>query len=376
MEDGDLSPRERRFLSDVHAAVGDAERALNDPTVLAAGVALQEQILLERELEVETRKLEVVSREFEVVSLFTPPHEVSSYMALGVNLGRSLEDMLAVIRYVERTLQWVLSYRPVPPPLLPIERDARKAWKCFPEDPEPLDFFIRERLGVKRHAKGPLPDPLRHEVWALLDRCFAPLPLYRSGELFLLRARETEGLADLLNGHLNLSEHPSVERTYLDQDMTAEEVRSELVPALIFDAWKSLHPTLTFDAWKNGHRDKLSPTLLNSVSNRFRKEGGEKNRLEVEGNLEKKKRLEGDSSREYMEPVEPDDLPGTNAALDRLMLLEELRSRLTEREYQVIYLRSERFTYSEIAAQLGITEGTVKTLAFRARPVIREVIGA
>jgi RNA polymerase sigma factor (sigma-70 family) len=54
-------------------------------------------------------------------------------------------------------------------------------------------------------------------------------------------------------------------------------------------------------------------------------------------------------------------------ALAEFALREELRAMLTEREYQIIELRRQRFTEAEIAEKLGITAGTVKKTLSRVR---------
>ncbi len=57
----------------------------------------------------------------------------------------------------------------------------------------------------------------------------------------------------------------------------------------------------------------------------------------------------------------------TERALAEFALREELRAMLTEREYQIIELRRQRFTEAEIAQKLGITAGTVKKTLSRVR---------
>jgi DNA-binding NarL/FixJ family response regulator len=56
------------------------------------------------------------------------------------------------------------------------------------------------------------------------------------------------------------------------------------------------------------------------------------------------------------------------------MLREELRSRLPQRQYQVVDLRLAGFTQAEIATKLDIDEGTVKTHVSRSKPVVDEIL--
>ena len=91
----ELSPLERKLLCDADALGEYAERALNDPTILAGRDALQEEFRLEREAKPVQRRLEIVRRKLESVNFFVSPHKDSPSITLGVNLGRFLEVTLA-----------------------------------------------------------------------------------------------------------------------------------------------------------------------------------------------------------------------------------------------------------------------------------------
>jgi hypothetical protein len=113
------------------------------------------------------------------------------------------EEIIEQSRRVEEQIWRAVSSLPTPPPLSKIEREARLAWEEFPVgNTEPLDFFIRERLGLIA-KKGATPsDELRERVWELLDDCFIPVAGYAQGEWFLLGWRERQKLACLVREKL------------------------------------------------------------------------------------------------------------------------------------------------------------------------------
>jgi len=236
---------------------------------------------------------------------------------------------------------------PRPLPLSRIKLEAREAWERFTEgDAEPLDFFIKERLGLLRNHEGPVPDKLRERVWNILDACFAPVSFYRRGEWFFLGQEEVQAIATLLNEHWEW--FPSVERTMVGRGAeNKEEVLREELPGATLAVWEELQWT------------ESPSTLLNAVSNGFRKGGSERDALEAKGRLV---------------DAEPDQLARAHAALDMFMLREELRTRLPQRQYQVVDLRLAGFTQAEIAVRLDISEGSVKTHVSRSKPVVDEIL--
>ena len=114
-----------------------------------------------------------------------------------------LERILRPVQRVEKQIRQAMAALPAPPPLSKIEREAKEAWRRFPEgDTEPLDFFIRERLGlIARKDKTPSHE-LRQSVWDLLDHCFKSVSGYVQGEWFLLGWEERQKLADLVRKKL------------------------------------------------------------------------------------------------------------------------------------------------------------------------------
>jgi Sigma-70, region 4 len=236
---------------------------------------------------------------------------------------------------------------PRPLPLSRIKLEAREAWERFAEgDAEPLDLFIKERIGLLRNHEGPVPDELRERVWDILDNCFAPVSFYQRGEWFFLDQEEVQAVATLLNEHWEW--FPSVERAMVARgNEKKDEVLREELPGATLAVWEELQWT------------ENPSTLLNAVSNGFRKGGGERDKLEAKGELV---------------DAEPDQFARANVALDMFMLREELRSRLPQRQYQVVDLRLAGFTQAEIATKLDIDEGTVKTHVSRSKPVVDEIL--
>lgn len=258
---------------------------------------------------------------------------------------RHAESMMVRSSLAEERMWRAIFSLPRPLPLSRIKLEAREAWERFAEgDAEPLDLFIKERLGLLRNHKGPVPDNLRERVWNILDNCFAPVSFYRRGEWFFLDQEEVQAVATLLNEHWEW--FPSVERAMVSHGHKEEVLREEL-------------PGATLAMWEELQWTENPSTLLNAVSNGFRKGGGERDRLEAKGQLV---------------DAEPDQFARANVALDMFMLREELRSRLPQRQYQVVDLRLAGFTQAEIATKLDIDEGTVKTHVSRSKPVVDEIL--
>jgi hypothetical protein len=113
------------------------------------------------------------------------------------------EEIIEPSRRVEQQIWRAVSSLPTPPSLSKIEREARLAWEEFPEgNTEPLDFFIRERLGLVAKKDATPSDELRERVWELLDDCFIPVAGYTQGEWFLLGWQERQKLTSLVREKL------------------------------------------------------------------------------------------------------------------------------------------------------------------------------
>lgn len=257
------------------------------------------------------------------------------------------EEMMRRSSLAEERMWRAILSLPRPLPLSRIKLEAREAWQRFAEgDAKPLDFFIKERLGLLRNHEGPVPDNLRERVWNILDNCFAPVSFYRRGEWFFLGQEEVQAIATLLNEHWEW--FPSVEQAMVGRGAeNTEEVFREELPGATLAVWEELQWT------------ENPSTLLNAVSNGFRKSGSERDALEAKGRLV---------------DAEPDQLARVHAALDMFMLREELRTRLPQRQYQVVDLRLAGFTQAEIAARLDISESSVKTHVSRSKPVVDEIL--
>jgi hypothetical protein len=261
-------------------------------------------------------------------------------------IARHAESIMVQPNPAEERMWQAIFSLPRPLPLSQIKLEAREAWQRFAEgEAEPLDFFIKKRLGLLRHHEGPVPDNLRERVWNILDNCFAPVSFYRRGEWFFLDQEELEAVTTLLSEHWEW--FPSVERAMVNHGDKKDEVLREELPGATLAMWEELQWT------------ENPSTLLNAVSNGFRKGGSEQARLEEKGQLM---------------DAEPDQFTRATLALDMFMLREELRSRLPERQYQVVDLKLAGFTHAEIATKLDISVGSVKTHVSRSKPVVDEIL--
>jgi hypothetical protein len=123
--------------------------------------------------------LEPYYRAFEQTYSIVSLREESLPATLHFALGRQQEKVISDLeRSLEAFRRYLLSI-PSPNFLTPLELQAREAWLRFDEgDPEPLDVFIKKRLGIMANHDGPLPDDLRQRVFEFLDCCFAPPPAH------------------------------------------------------------------------------------------------------------------------------------------------------------------------------------------------------
>ena len=115
-------------------------------------------------------RLEPYYRTFEqaysIASLREESLPSTLYFALGWQQEKVISDLE---RSLEAFRRYLLSI-PSPNPLAPLELEAREAWQRFDEgDPEPLDAFIKRRLGMMANHDGPLPDALRRRVFELRE---------------------------------------------------------------------------------------------------------------------------------------------------------------------------------------------------------------
>ena len=237
-----LSRRKRRVLYDAQAR---AERALNDPAVVAFSDALSECFRLER-------KAKPIIRQLEGVNFFVSPHGYGSSTALGVNLGRSLENMLRELQHAERSLRNVLSSLPTPPHLRPFQREARDAWLRFYEgDPEPLDRFIKKYLVRLGNHHGPVPDEVRKLALSFLDTYFLRVPLYEPGAWFFFGRPAQERLISLAKTHWRMTGR--LEFALSGDGKSPRANLREKLPGAVFLAWEDIQC------------GKGSMTLLNAV---------------------------------------------------------------------------------------------------------------
>jgi hypothetical protein len=108
------------------------------------------------------------------------------------------------LRPIQEDITRMLSWLPLPSPLSKIEREARTAWKEYPEgNTKPLDCFIVERLGLTTKKAATPSDELRRRTWELLNDCFLSVPGYASGEWFALGNEEEQKLSALIREKLS-----------------------------------------------------------------------------------------------------------------------------------------------------------------------------
>jgi DNA-binding CsgD family transcriptional regulator len=173
-----------------------------------------------------------------------------------------------------------------------------------------------------------------------------------------LRRGATLALSAWLAVFISTDEVPRLKRALADEGTTLFEA---LPPAAIvsFADWEPNEP-LRPRKRKTGNRKR---SLVSRVSTHITKRGDL-------ATLKRKHVV-----AEPFDETSVTEPPGeTNAAdwvperaLAEFALREELRAMLTEREYQIIELRRQRFTEAEIARKLGITAGTVKKTLSRVR---------
>jgi RNA polymerase sigma factor (sigma-70 family) len=233
---------------------------------------------------------------------------------------------------------------PVPSPLSPLALHAREAWERFDEgDPEPLDSFIKTRLGIMANHVGPLPAELRERVFDFLDLCFAPPPLYQPGDWFILGQAELDRLTTLLGDHtkgfgdlrIALSGEGGSFRDRLDEEL----------PGAVRVAWDDIETVST-------------NTLLNEASNSLRRTKSETHRSLPPS--------EGDDSLAQFEAQET-----ISQMLDAL----EPEARLSAQQAEVWQLSRRGMEIAEIASNLGISRNQVSVQKHNAIEKVREAAG-
>jgi DNA-binding CsgD family transcriptional regulator len=254
-----------------------------------------------------------------------------------------------VIADLERSLEALRRYMlsiPSPNPLSPLELQAREAWERFDEgDPEPLDTFIKERLGIMANHDGPLPDALRRRVLKFLDFCFAPQPLYQPGDWFLLGQAANDQLTTLVGERIWM--FPDLKAALSDDpNKTYKERLAEELPGVVREAWADIQTV-------------SSTTLLNKASNSIRM-------MKPQGHQ-----------------VLPDDVPDDSLA--RFEAQESIRQNLdtleqeagfSPQQLEVWRLSREGMEIAEIADTLGISPNQVSVQKHYAIVKAREVLGA
>jgi len=191
---------------------------------------------------------------YSIVSLREESLPSSLHFALGWQQEKVISDLE---RSLEAFRRYLLSL-PSPNPLTPLELQAREAWQRFDEgDPEPLDVFIKKRLGIMANHDGPLSDDLRQRVFEFLDCCFAPPPLYQPGDWFLLGRTEITQLSTLVGERIKL--FPGLKAALSDEsDKKYKERLAEELLGVVLVAWDDIQTV-------------SNATLLNEASNSIRR---------------------------------------------------------------------------------------------------------
>jgi len=136
-------------------------------------------------------------------------------------------------------LRRILAGLTSPPPLRALQLEARIAWERFDEgDPEPLDTFIKNRLGIMSNFAGSLPREVRSRVMKFLDGCFATVPLYQPGDWFLLGPPQLDQLTELVGE--NIKGFPDLKIALSGDGRTFRETLLEELPGVTRVAWEDI----------------------------------------------------------------------------------------------------------------------------------------
>jgi hypothetical protein len=144
------------------------------------------------------QRIEPIRQVYRQAELFVPAHDGVSLPPSSLSLSQQYEQIHWTLERSFGMFRRILAGLTSPPPLRALRLETRIAWGRFDEgDPEPLDRFIKRRLGVMKNHDGPLPDDVRQRVMGFLDDCLTSVPLYEPGEWFLLRPPQIDQLATL-----------------------------------------------------------------------------------------------------------------------------------------------------------------------------------
>jgi DNA-binding CsgD family transcriptional regulator len=182
---------------------------------------------------------DLTRRAYSQVELFMPAHQGTSRRPSLLSLSQQYEQISWRLEQSLGTFRRFVGSLTSPPPLGALRLEARIAWECFDEgDPEPLDRFIRRRLGVMSKHDGPLPDDVRHRVIGFLDYCLPPVPLYEPGEWFLLASPQVDHLAALIGD--NIKAFPRLKAALLSDGKPFRQRLAEELPGLVRVAWDDI----------------------------------------------------------------------------------------------------------------------------------------
>jgi hypothetical protein len=288
------------------------------------------------------------------------------------------EEIIEPSRRVEEQIWRAISSLPTPPPLSKIEREARLAWEEFPEgNTEPLDVFIRERLGLIAKKDATPSDELRERVWELLDDCFIPVAGYAQGEWFLLGWQERQKLTGLvrekLRRYLILLRVLSKGSGEVDIDLEKE------LPAAVMLIWDEMQ-----HGGRPSKRDGKPLTFRSAVSEYIAEhaaiEGGWVSDVRLEPEVHRSDSSHG-AEEEFLAEFEAREEARQTTDLIKRWLEE---AGLSPRERQVyeydLRIGTDFATKPEAtkaaAHDLGIKPKTVRTYRKRYRDSLRKVAGA
>src|SRR5215212_1741628 len=191
--------------------------------------------------------------------LFVPAHDGVSLPSSLLSLSQQYEQIHWTLERSLGMFRRILAGLTSPPPLRTLRLEARIAWDRFDKgDPEPLDRFIKRRLGVMKNHDGPLPDDVRQGVMDFLGDCLASVPLYEPGEWFLLRPPQIDQLATLIGK--NIKAYPRLRVALQSDDEKFRERLAEELPGIVRVAWDDL------DTISDEHTLNEEKPLLTQVS--------------------------------------------------------------------------------------------------------------
>src|SRR5215211_1144993 len=177
------------------------------------------------------QRTEPIRHVYRQAELFVPAHDGLSLPPSLLSTSQRYEQIHWTLERSLGMLRRILAGLTSPPPLRALQLEARIAWERFDEgDPEPLDTFIKNRLGIMSNFAGSLPREVRSRVMKFLDGCFATVPLYQPGDWLLLGPPQLDQLTELVGE--NIKGFPDLKIALSGNGRTFRETLLEELPGV------------------------------------------------------------------------------------------------------------------------------------------------